>query len=365
MSHSERTLEHLRALVGHDTRNPPRKVRAGEGVYRYLREVLSGLRIREWDHGDGSVSLLAERGRPDTLFNFHVDTVPRAEGWARDPFSLGVEAERAYGLGACDIKGALACMLSAVVQTSGPVAILVTSDEEAGSNRCIKAFLAEAHGYRRAIVAEPTGGRAVTAHRSAASVRVRFGGISGHASEARALTDNAIHRAARWAVASLEHAAGLSEQGFDRLRGVRLNIGKIEGGIKPNMIAASAQLRFGLRGLPGEDVVARLESLRALAPEREIEDWEVTWLGPALPDGSQGEEALHASRSYAEQLDLPPGPAVDFWTEAALFSAVGMPAIVFGSGDIAQAHTADEWVALSQLDLVTGIYVRLIEDGQQ
>jgi acetylornithine deacetylase len=52
---------------------------------------------------------------------------------------------------------------------------------------------------------------------------------------------------------------------------------------------------------------------------------------------------------------------VDFWTEASLFSAAGLTAFVFGPGDIAQAHTADEWVALEQLEIVTNHYLRLLE----
>ena len=53
--------------------------------------------------------------------------------------------------------------------------------------------------------------------------------------------------------------------------------------------------------------------------------------------------------------------AVDFWTEASLFSRAGLTALVFGPGDIAQAHTADEWVALAQLATAASHYQRLLE----
>ena len=58
---------------------------------------------------------------------------------------------------------------------------------------------------------------------------------------------------------------------------------------------------------------------------------------------------------------MPIGNAVDFWTEAALFSATGMTALVFGPGDIAQAHAPDEWVSLDQLQTAAGHYLRLLE----
>jgi acetylornithine deacetylase len=61
------------------------------------------------------------------------------------------------------------------------------------------------------------------------------------------------------------------------------------------------------------------------------------------------EENRLAARDLADELDLPVGNAVDFWTEASLFSRAGLTALVYGPGDIAQAHGADEWVALEQL----------------
>jgi len=59
----------------------------------------------------------------------------------------------------------------------------------------------------------------------------------------------------------------------------------------------------------------------------------------------------------ARSLGVEPGEPVDFWTEAALFSQAGYDALVFGPGDIAQAHTADEFVRLEQLDRVANTYV--------
>ena len=54
------------------------------------------------------------------------------------------------------------------------------------------------------------------------------------------------------------------------------------------------------------------------------------------------------------------GSGLDFWTEASLFSAAGTPALVFGPGDIAQAHTVDEWVSLEQLDKAVRLYRKMV-----
>ena len=82
-----------------------------------------------------------------------------------------------------------------------------------------------------------------------------------------------------------------------------------------------------------------------------LAEYEETFRGPSLPSGdvARAEERRLAARDLADGLDLPIGNAVDFWTEASLFSEAGLTALVYGPGDIAQAHTADEWVSLEQL----------------
>jgi acetylornithine deacetylase len=84
-----------------------------------------------------------------------------------------------------------------------------------------------------------------------------------------------------------------------------------------------------------------------------------------LPSGdiANAEERRLQARDLAEALDLPIGNAVDFWTEASLFSAAGLTAIVYGPGDIAQAHTADEWVELDQLQRYVESIVRILGGG--
>ena len=79
------TLTHLRALVGFDTRNPPRAIGTG-GIFDYLRAQLPDFALTLTDHGAGAVSLHAVRGAPRILFNVHLDTVPDSPGWATQAF---------------------------------------------------------------------------------------------------------------------------------------------------------------------------------------------------------------------------------------------------------------------------------------
>jgi acetylornithine deacetylase len=358
----DRVLQHLDALVSFDTRNPPRAIGA-DGVFDYLRANLPGFALTLTDHGAGAVSLLAVRGQPKRLFNVHLDTVPDSPSWTADPLKLRVTSDRAIGLGACDIKGAAACLLTAAANSQGDAAFLFTTDEEANDARCINAFLAKAHGFDEAIVAEPTMAEAVLAHRGIASVRMGFRGRAGHASGSDALESSAIHQAVHWSEKALAHASSLARSRFGGLTGLRFNIGRIEGGIKANMIAPSAELRFGFRPLPSQSIDELHAHFRNMASTEALADYEETFRGPALPAGdvAAAEDRRLQARDLADALGLPIGNAVDFWTEASLFSAAGMTALVYGPGDIAQAHSADEWVSLEQLATVAAGYQRMME----
>jgi acetylornithine deacetylase len=354
----------LERLVAHDTRNPPRQI-AADGIFATLIAALPGFTHSVTDYGAGAITLLSVRGAPKRVYNFHLDTVPAAAGWSTDPHALVVKDGRAFGLGACDIKGAAAAMAVAANATSGDLALLFSSDEEANDPRCIRGFLATSHGFTEAVVAEPTLAQARIMHRGIVSARVQFAGIAGHASERRALADSAVHRAVGWANAALTFARSRQAERFEELEGLPFNLGRIDGGIKGNVIADACEIRFGFRPLPSQSVDELLALFRGMAPPAELAAFEELFRGPPLPAG-RGEAAaaqLAQGRALAARLGLPLGPAVNFWTEASLFSEAGLAALVFGPGDIAQAHTADEWVALDQLETVARHYQRIIESA--
>ncbi len=352
-------LTHLERLVSFDTRNPPRDI-GTDGIFDYLRSVLPGFRIEITDFGAGAVAFLAVRGNPKIVFNVHLDTVPDSPHWTANPHGLRVTEDRAIGLGACDIKGAAACLIAAAAQTTGDAAFLFSTDEEANDARCIAGFLAQKHAFDAAIVAEPTAAEAVLAHRGISSVLMRFTGTAGHASGAQAMEASALHQAIRFGGRALDHVQSLADAEFGGLRGLRFNIGRLEGGIKANMIAPSAELRFGFRPLPSQPVDDLLTTFRGMAARQALQHFEETFRGPSLPTGDDTVGKFSRARALADALGLEIGAPVDFWTEASLFSAAGMTALVYGPGHIAQAHTADEWVALDQLSAVAHTYLRLL-----
>ena len=361
----EAVLRQLATLVSFDTRNPPRAIAAEGGIFGYLLGQLAGFDVEVTDHGAGAVSLFAVRGQPRVLFNVHLDTVPDSHAWSADPHMLRVEGGRAIGLGACDIKGAAAALVAVAQSMPGDLALLFTSDEEANDPRCIHAFLQRDHGFKDVVVAEPTRCQAVLAHRGISAVRMEFRGDAGHASGAQALQASALHRAMRWGVRALEHVEAHAAQAFGGLQGLRFNIGRVEGGIKANVIAPRAEVRFGFRPLPSQSMDALHAQFRGFAKDEA--DYEETFRGPSLPagDAADAERRRRDAQSLAESLQLPIGDAVDFWTEASLFSAAGMNAIVYGPGDIAQAHAADEWVALDELQRYAASIQRILSTPSQ
>jgi len=131
----------------------------------------------------------------------------------------------------------------------------------------------------------------------------------------------------------------------------------MSGGTKSNMIADRADLHWSARLPPGSDSQAFLSHVMQLGGASKQADWIVPFLGPTLPvAGGDEAEALSFIHAIGQQAAAP----VDFWTEASLFSEAGLPALVLGPGEIAQAHAADEWVALAQLQKAHDIYLTMV-----
>jgi len=354
----DRLLHFLGRLIECDSQNPPRQINSDSPMFRFLGQVLDplGFKLVCDDYGDGHVNFYAVRGAPRLLFNCHLDTVPIGPGWTRPPLELTIDDGRAYGRGACDIKGAAAALLAVAEATDAPMALLLSSDEEGAGSCCIRKFLEtpEHRSYDQVVVCEPTGCQAILAHRGFLSVKARFAGVMGHSSEPRALADNANHRLARWAAAALDWCEQEAEVG----RPTCFNLGLVNGGTKSNVIAGEASLHYSARLGPGQSNEALFDSLKDLAGADRWAEWHIPFAGPPLPAAGRDDAG---ARAFCRRHGLEVGEAVGFWTEASLFSDAGLDALVLGPGDIAQAHAVDEWVRLDQLELAMATYRRLLD----
>lgn len=342
-----RILDRLEPLVAADTQNPPRGITANHPLVTAVRQGLPEFEISVEDLGQGRLIIDCRRGDPAVLFNVHMDTVPAGPTWTRDPFSLLRGEDRATGLGACDIKGAAAVLMVLAEDMQAPMRLVLTTDEEAGGSDCVRQFLKKGCEAELAVIAEPTGAEAVMQHRGIVSSVARFSGVAGHASQGGGRS--AVHEAIRFLAKCLD---------TDTAAENRFNAGRIEGGVKANMVAARCEVNFGLRIRPGEANEAVLKEIRGHAPHAEHE---TRFSGPSLPCNEQGKAAQEKAASMLAKIGIEPAAPVDFWTEASLFAEAGVPAVVLGPGHIAQAHTADEWVAYDQLLVAYDVYARIVQ----
>ena len=290
---------------------------------------------------DGSPGawVFATWGTPRRVVNAHIDTVPANSGWSRPPWQPAIEHGKLYGLGSADTKGAIAATLVALDDTRPTnFGALFSGDEEAGS-KILEQFLAQPSvGIKEVIVCEPTRRVAGVAHRGVLAQKAVRTGPGGHSSLADHLP-KPIADLARIAVALDDAAKRRLHDGPPGMTGTCLNLGALSGGIAFNVIAARAELEWSLRPYPGFDRAGWDAEVAQLAGATE------TLIDHPAFAVREGATLPSVVAPFADKV----GP-LDFWTEAALYALHGIDAVVIGPGDIAQAHAADEWVALEDLD---------------
>jgi acetylornithine deacetylase len=308
-------------------------------------------------HGGPGGYVWARFGRPRTILNAHLDTVPPNTGWTRDPFRAEITADAVFGLGACDIKGAIAAALCAL-EAARPqdFGILFSGDEERGAN-CVKSFLASprAAGIERAVICEPTRRAVGVRHRGVRAYKARFRGAGGHSSKADFMPKPLV-TLARLAVALDDQARRWMARGTDEMKGLCTNVARLDGGVAFNVVPDAAELLWSLRPPPGFDAAAYADELAALtaAIDPAIEVELITDHEPfACPDDGTLRALLGPSAG--------PPVALDFWTEAALMAGAGIEAVVVGPGDIAMAHAPDEQVPRADLAWAVETFTHLFQ----
>jgi acetylornithine deacetylase ArgE len=307
--------------------------------------------------------------RRTLLFEAHQDTVP-TDNMTIDPFGAKVENGRLYGRGACDIKGGMAAMLGAFARLvrerpSGAASVVMAcSVDEEHTATGVRALVELDLRADLAVVAEPTLMQIVIAHKGPVRWQVHTPGRSCHSSSPE-LGVNAIYRMGRLLVAIEQYAESLRTGKGDPLLGPpTLSVGRIDGGTSVNTVPDRCRIEVDRRLIPGEDPQAAQGQFIAYLKERAGIDFpfecESPWLhAPALsPSGS--EELV---RRLGTVLDQVRGGhrvvAVPYGTDAGTIAAAGIPAIVFGPGDIARAHTCDEWVPLDEVEQASEVLYRL------
>ncbi|HVR63032.1 MAG TPA: M20/M25/M40 family metallo-hydrolase [Polyangia bacterium] len=359
-------VSRLAALIAFDTQNPSGDERPLLDALGAELTALGAARVVREDVGERRGFVYARFGQaaPRLLLNAHVDTVPANGGYSAPPHRMVQRDGRLFGLGTADTKGAIAAILEALEQTGAgrrpspaSVGVLFSGDEERGS-ACMRAFLdsPHAHGLRQAIVCEPTGCRAGWRHRGIGAAEAVATGPGGHSSLADQMV-NPTAVLARAAVALDDLGRSYRQRGPEGFLGVCMNVAGLAGGIAFNVVPARATLTFSVRPPPGVAVAAVLGEAEACV-RRAIAPADVTWTvvadRPSFQTRALDDFVPLVGARARQPIDLA------FWTEAALMSERGIDAVVFGPGDIAQAHAADEFVTVADLETARAAFADLL-----
>jgi len=382
---SNRTLEILEELVAQRTSSDSGNLE----IIDYIESLLAPLRaelIRTYDESGSKTNLLARLGPnhgAGVILSGHTDVVPvSGQEWSFDPWALTEDGDRLYGRGSCDMKGFLACMLSVVermdVSTlSSPLYLAFSYDEEIGL-RGVRPLIEDFNGRgleaALCVVGEPTEMQVAVGHKSILQGTCTVTGSEAHSSlEPHAA--NALYGAARVLTRLEEMEREREENGpFDPGYGVphsTVHAATIRSGVALNIVPRTAEFGFEFRCIPGEDPRTLLEDvreftetqvvprLRRTAPEADVR-FRVAMEGPGLDTASDSPEARRAMRATGVEKAAP--PRMPFATEAGLFQRAGIPTVLCGPGDIAQAHKPDEYVTLEQLARCEAFLTRLLSE---
>ena len=305
--------------------------------------------------------------RPGYILSGHMDVVStEGQAWATDPFRLSPDGERLLGRGTTDMKGFVACVLAMVPEflampLARPVHIALSYDEEIGCRGAphlierLPSLCARPVGC---IVGEPSEMRPVLSHKGKQAMELVIEGQAGHSSNP-ALGENALYPAAELVLFVRDLAARLGNEGpfdarFDPPHAT-LQAGILRGGNAVNIIPDRASVEIEVRSVPGlqPSVVtakvvrelmaisdrAKAEGRHLCVSHRELASY------PALPPPED--------RALADLMEQLTGQrslqSVSYGTEAGLFHAAGIPAIVCGPGAIVRAHRANEYILKSEL----------------
>jgi acetylornithine deacetylase len=333
-----------------------------EWIGAYAQDCGADVTVAMGPEGDRAnlFATIGPKEVPGILLSGHMDVVPAREpGWTSDPFALREHDGRLYGRGTSDMKGFLACALAALpalaaMPLARPVHLAFSYDEEAGCRgvphliRLLPDLCARPQGC---IIGEPSGMRAIRAHKGKAAARIEIRGRSGHSSRPDQGL-NAIHAMAAILSEAVAAASALASGPYDgnfEPPYSSLQVGVIRGGQAVNIIPDLCTADLEARAIAGISPAGLLEPVRAALTQLKAHGFDTRWellsQYPALSLAAGSPLAILLEELTGQE----PLAAVSYGTEAGLYQAAGMDAIICGPGDIARAHKPDEYIEPAEL----------------
>jgi acetylornithine deacetylase len=358
-----------------------------EWVRDYLTKLGATTRLTH-DASGKKANLFATLGdskKPGLILSGHTDVVPvDGQSWDTDPFAAIERDGKLFARGSADMKGFIGIALAQAPKflaalnanrLDAPLHYALSYDEEVGclGVRGLIRDLQE-NGIRPAgcVVGEPTSMQPIIAHKGTHRFRCAVRGREAHSSYVTHGV-NAIEYAARLVVYIRQIADRLAQfeqrdNGFT-VPYTTLSTGLIRGGIAANVIPKDCEFQFDMRTLPQASPDALYQEIRAYAEtltrEMQVIDSEagidLVWSAQTVGLAAAETDAIV---QWAMRLSRNPQVGkVSYGTEAGLFQQMGVPAVICGPGDIAEAHRPNEYVALEQLAQCESFMNRILDSG--
>ncbi|WP_423300043.1 acetylornithine deacetylase [Glutamicibacter nicotianae] len=369
---SEASMKEIHELIAVDTTSRDSNLPLIENVVKKLDAYGISSQLIHNDEGT-KANLLATIPAADgtrtggIVLSGHTDVVPvDGQDWSSDPFDAQVRDGKLYGRGTCDMKGYLGVILAKLDQLTSaklaePIHLALSYDEEVGcvgAVSLVQKIVDQNLAPRGCFVGEPSSMRAIRGHKSMNVFRAEFNGVAAHSSLPSEGV-NAISYALRFAnfveeVSDELRSNGPRDESFIEPT-TTMNVNKFDGGIAVNTIPSQAVVHFEYRSLAVVDREALTGRFRDEAAKLEAEMREqnpacsvkfAQQAGAPGLDTAPDEEIVSFAASCGA---IATDEKVTYGTEAGLFAAAGIPTVVCGPGDIAQAHAPDEYIELEQI----------------
>jgi acetylornithine deacetylase len=366
----------LRDLIALPSVNPAflpvNDPRAGEQrVADFLAATAArnGLEVELHEVSPGRSNLLARhcasrKPRQRILLAPHMDTVG---GESRAIFEPRERNGRMHGRGACDAKGSIAAMLSALIelaaspQRPGHTEIVFAAlvDEENGQLGS-RALVAKEFRADLAVVGEPTRLQVATAHKGDLWMQLETRGKASHGSRPE-LGRNAVHEMARIVdLFETTYAAMLRQRRHSLLGCPTVSVGTIDGGSQPNIVPDQCRISLDRRTIPGETAAGVRREIQSLLRKHKLKARLLDFCNAHCP-ALETNLNLPLVKQFLGNTGQTRPIGVHYFCDAAVLSSGGIPSVIFGPGDIAQGHTADEWISLRQLEQGTRMLLRFLQ----
>jgi acetylornithine deacetylase/succinyl-diaminopimelate desuccinylase-like protein len=291
--------------------------------------------------------------RQKILLAPHLDVVPAP----LSSFSPKISKGRLHGRGACDTKASVACFFHALTDLADSpqrpketeISLVGLVDEEFAQSGSRK-FAKVGPKGDLAIVGEPTQLQVITAHKGSLWIQLKTLGKSAHG----ATPEKGIN-----AIEAMQRVLGILYHEYPRLLSRRmhpllgqatLSVGAIHGGSQPNVVPDLCRVDLDRRTLPGESVNGIIQELEACFSSLGAQKPEVRVSRTAPCPPLQTDPDLPLVRLFLQKVGRRKSQGVPYFTDASPVAMGGTPAIVFGPGNIDQAHSRDEWVSLEEVE---------------